>query len=55
MGDKMINPEKGFKMGEADKESSEEAVDVIFKVKLEKPKPAEVKISKKNICLVTIS
>ena len=29
--------------------------DVMFKVKLEKPEPAGVKISKKNVCLVTIS
>ena len=27
----------------------------MFKVKLEKPEPAGVKISKKNVCLVTIS
>jgi hypothetical protein len=27
---------------------------MIFKVKLEKPEPSEVKISKKNVCLVTI-
>ena len=36
------------------KEDSEEPVDVIFKIKLEKPDPKEVKISKKNVCLVTI-
>ena len=35
-------------------ESAEEVCDVIFKVKLEKPEPQEVKISKKNVCLVTI-
>ena len=27
----------------------------MFKIKLEKPEPAGVKISKKNVCLVTIS
>lgn len=27
----------------------------MFKVKLEKPEPDGVKISKKNVCLVTIS
>jgi len=27
----------------------------MFKVKLDKPEPAGVKISKKNVCLVTIS
>ena len=37
-----------------EEESSEEECDVIFKVKLEKPEPTEVKISKKNVCLVTI-
>ena len=34
--------------------SGEDVCDVIFKVKLEKPEPKEVKISKKNVCLVTI-
>jgi hypothetical protein len=37
-----------------DEEESEEESDLIFKIKLEKPEPAEVKISKKNVCLVTI-
>jgi len=37
-----------------DEESADEVCDVIFKVKLEKPEPQEVKISKKNVCLVTI-
>lgn len=27
---------------------------MIFKVKLDKPEPAGVKISKKNVCLVTL-
>jgi len=41
---------------EEDEGSSEEGdPDVMFKVKLEKPEPAGVKISKKNVCLVTIS
>lgn len=35
--------------------SDEGEPDVMFKVKLEKPEPAGVKISKKNVCLVTIS
>ena len=39
---------------EEDGESAEEVCDVIFKVKLEKPEPQEVRISKKNVCLVTI-
>jgi len=26
----------------------------MFKIKIEKPQPTEVKISKKNVCLVTI-
>ena len=38
-----------------DEESDDEECDLIFKVKLEKPEPAGVKISKRNICLVTIS
>ena len=33
---------------------NEEIEDVMFKVKLEKAEPAGVKISKKNVCLVTI-
>lgn len=40
--------------GQAEEESSEETCDTIFKVKLENPFPDEVKISKKNVCLVTI-
>ena len=39
---------------EDDLGSESEATEVIFKVKLEKPDPAEVKISKKNVCLVHI-
>ena len=39
---------------EENKDESEEDVDLIFKVKLDKPEPEEVKIQKKNICLVTI-
>lgn len=34
--------------------SEEEEPDLIFKVKLDKPEPAGVKISKKNVCLVTL-
>ena len=34
--------------------SEEEEMDRIFKIKLEKPEPSEVKISKKNVCMVTI-
>jgi hypothetical protein len=40
---------------EEDDDSEEGVPDVMFKVKLEKPEPAGVKISKKNVCLVTIS
>jgi phosphopantothenoylcysteine synthetase/decarboxylase len=46
------------KVDEEDKgedSESEEECDLIFKVKLEKPEPAGVKISKRNICIVTIS
>mgnify|MGYP000406610521 CR=1 FL=1 len=40
---------------EDDEEGSEEGEpDLIFKIKLDKPEPAGVKISKKNVCLVTI-
>jgi len=40
---------------EEEKEGSEEGEpDLIFKIKLDKPEPAGVKISKKNVCLVTI-
>lgn len=42
------------KVAEEDEGSSEEQADVMFKVKLENPFPEEVKISKKNVCLVTI-
>lgn len=40
---------------EDDEDDSEEEPDVIFKIKLEKPEPAGVKISKKNVCMVTIA
>jgi len=40
---------------ENEEDSDEGEPDVMFKVKLEKPEPAGVKISKKNVCLVTIS
>jgi len=40
---------------EEDEEGSEDGEpDLIFKIKLDKPEPAGVKISKKNVCLVTI-
>lgn len=41
--------------GEENEEGSEEGEpDLIFKVKLDKPEPTGVKISKKNVCLVTL-
>lgn len=43
------------KKDEDEEDDSEGEPDVMFKVKLEKPEPAGVKISKKNVCLVTIS
>ena len=49
---KMDEEEKGEV--EENNEDSEDDCDLIFKVKLEKPEPAGVKISKRNICLVTI-
>lgn len=51
IGDKVFEEEE--KKGEDDEES-EEGCDLIFKVRLDKPEPEGVKISKKNICLVTI-
>jgi len=39
---------------EEDEESEDGEPDLIFKIKLDKPDPAGVKISKKNVCLVTI-
>ena len=39
---------------EGDPEEEEGDPDLIFKVKLDKPEPAGVKISKKNVCLVTL-
>lgn len=39
---------------EEPEESEDEEPDLIFKIKLDKPDPAGVKISKKNVCLVTI-
>lgn len=42
-------------MGSVEEEGSEEGEpDLIFKVKLDKPEPNGVKISKKNVCLVTL-
>lgn len=39
---------------EEDDEQGDEIGDVTFKVRLEKAEPASVKISKKNVCMVTI-
>ena len=49
-------PDMGDTAKKIDDDSGEESEghDVIFKVKLEKPEPVGVKISKKNVCLVTI-
>jgi hypothetical protein len=35
-------------------DNNDEVSDVMFKIVLEKSDPAEVKISKKNVCVVTI-
>jgi hypothetical protein len=40
---------------EGPEDEDDEEGDVTFKVKLEKPEPRGVKISKKNVCLVTIT
>ena len=48
-GDKVFDEEE-----KQEEEESDEECDLIFKIKLDKPEPAGVKISKKNICLVTI-
>lgn len=48
---------KEFKDQDEDEESQnseEEEPDLTFKVKLEKPEPTGVKISKKNVCMVTL-
>jgi len=50
-GNKVDEEEEKAEEGE---ESDEEDCDLMFKVKLEKPEPAGVKISKRNVCLVTI-
>lgn len=52
--DKLIDGENTRKDMGDEGSSGEDVCDVIFKVKLEKPEPQEVKISKKNVCLVTI-
>jgi solute carrier family 8 (sodium/calcium exchanger) len=49
-GDKVFDEEEK----QEDEEESEEECDLIFKVRLDKPEPAGVKISKRNICLVSI-
>ena len=41
--------------GEGEEGSEEADPDLIFKVKLDKPEPLGVKISKKNVCLVTLT
>ena len=38
-----------------EEEEQEEGTDVMFKIKLEKPDPDQVKISKRNACIVTIA
>lgn len=48
-------PPTNKKDEDEESDSEEGEPDVMFKVKLEKPEPAGVKISKKNVCLVTIS
>ena len=42
------------KSGEEEEGSEDGEPDLIFKVKLDKPEPQGVKISKKNVCLVTL-
>lgn len=39
---------------EEEEGSAEGEADLIFKVKLDKPEPNGVKISKKNVCFVTL-
>jgi len=48
----------GAKIDEDDRESEQEdaeVVNVMFKVRIEKAEPKSVKISKKNVCFVTIN
>ena len=51
----MTNIDKKMEEDGILEDSEEGEPDIMFKVKLEKPEPAGVKISKKNVCLVTIS
>ena len=56
VNDDHLPPPAETKKEEEDENDSEEAdPDVMFKIKLEKPEPMGVKISKKNVCLVTLS
>lgn len=45
---------EGIEEEKHEEDDSEEDCDLMFKVKLEKPEPAGVKISKRNVCLVSI-
>ncbi len=46
---KLGDDEEGVDDGE------EEEPDVLFRVKLDKPEPSGVKVSKRNVCYVTIT
>lgn len=50
-----VNEIDGVKVGGDQEEGSdEEANEVMFKVKIDKPDPKGVKVSKKNCCIITI-
>ena len=47
--------EKKIGEDEGDAEVEDDEPDVLFRVKLDKPEPAGVKVSKRNVCYVTIT
>ena len=55
VNDDHLPPPAEKKEEEEGNDSDEEEPDVMFKIKLEKPEPNGVKISKKNVCLVTLT
>ena len=50
-----MDPDDVADEDEQEIDQGEEAIDLMFKVIIEKPHPSEVKISKKNVCVVTIT
>ena len=54
MSTKIIDDIDGTNKKQVDEEEEEEYLDLMFKVKIEKQDPPTLKISKKNVCIVTI-